>query len=327
MISRSAEECFWLCRHLERINHVARFMDVNYSYILDTNIDNYDQWFPFIIVLGEEKKFLKLYGEDDTVNSKLIQNYITWEEKNPVSIYEMSKAARENARVIRDIISNDLWEAINSFWLWLISSKSRRLYLKDKMAFYQCIKNNINTMYGQLYDSMLEGEEYLFMMLGMMLERASQTARIVDVKSHRIILCEASERETAIETLYWLNLLKFFSANEAFLKQSNCMNRQHVADFLIFEKSFPHTITYCLEKASSISIQLQKLTNKELKGNPISGLLKRIEQSNVNSILTNGLNDFLTDIVNHVSDICKAIESTYFDPEATYIKDLEELSK
>lgn len=317
MIPRSAEQCFWLCRHLERIDHIARFMSVNQNYILDTNLDSYDQWFPFIIVLGEEKRFLKLYGKNNVTNNQLIQNYITWDEENPISIYEMAKSSRENARIIRDIISNELWESINSFWLWIISHKSRRLYLKDKLAFYKKIKNNIENMYGQLMNGMLEGEAYYFMMLGMMLERAAQTARIVDVKSRRISLYETSDHESVLEILYWLNLLKFFSAHESYLKKHTIIDRKQTCKFLIFESSFPHAILYCLNKAHYILSHLKKLTDGEDNTTLITITLQHIKNFNIDDILHQGLNTFLNDIINQINKICNEIGEKYFDPEAS----------
>jgi uncharacterized alpha-E superfamily protein len=316
MISRSAEQCFWLCRHLERIRHIAGFMSANQDYILDTSLDSYDQWFPFIIILGEEKRFLKLYGEHEISNSQLIQSYITWNEDNPISICEITKSARENARIIRDIISNDLWESINRFWLWIMSNKSHQLYSKDKLAFYKQIKKSIEHMYGQLMNSMLEDEAYYFMILGMMLERSSQTARILDIKSDRISFYEKSERGLEIETLYWLNLLKLFSAHEVYLKKNTVINRKKVSDFLIFEKSFPHSILYCLIKSKSICLKLKNATDGKENSELINLTLNYIKNSNIDSILKNGLSKFLKEIINQLSKICNNIEEKYFDPEA-----------
>jgi len=319
MISRSAEHCFWLCRHLERINHIARFMSVNSSYILDTNLDIRDQWFPFIIVLGEEKRFLKVHGDLNSVNNELIQNYITWDKNNPVSIIHTVRSARENARIIRDIISSDLWEAINTLWLWLISNRSYNLYVKDQMAFYRIILSNISTIYGILYSSMSEDEAYHFMKLGMMLERANQTARIVDVKSHRISFYEISRRENVIETLYWLNLLKIFSAHEAFLKKSTTFNRKLVAQFLIFENNYPHTIAYCLDNACESLQKLKEITCVTNELNNVEVLLNQISESNIETILKQGLNTFLTSVINGIARICEDIESKFFDPELLFI--------
>lgn len=312
MISRSAEQCFWLFRHLERIDHISRFMSVNHNYILDTNLANHDKWFPFIILLGEEQRFLQLHGVDAITNGRLIQDYIVWEKQNPISIFQMTKAARENTRIIRDTISNEFWETINAFWLWLNSHNSYHTYSQDKIEFYKTVKQSVNSIYGQLYNSMLEGEAYHFMMLGMILERTMQTARILDIKSYRNPILQ---QETAIETLYWLNLLKFFSAHEAFLKQKSIINSKTVAEFLIFEKSFPHTIAYCLNKAISIAKKLSSITKESSCLFPIESIFEKVNKKNIQCILKESLNEFLIDIVNEVANVCEQIECTFFHPE------------
>lgn len=322
MISRSAEQCFWLCRHLERITHVARFMSVNYNYILDNTLDNDDQWYPFIIAIGEEQRFRELYGENNT-NNTLIQDYIIWEMNNPVSIIQTVNLARENARIIRDIISNELWESINSLWLWITSEKSQKIYLKDKTEFYRIIKNRINIVYGQLYDSTLQDEAYCFMMLGLLLERINQTARIIDIKSYRISLYEISNRESSIETLYWLSILKFFSANEAFLKYNTLIDRQHVAHFLIFEGRFPHAILYCLKNSQIILNRLEEETNYKNYIQSIDYFINEINLLDTKKIIQEGFNDFLTNVVNQVSEICNEIQKKYFEPEISHTKNFK----
>ena len=314
MISRSAEECFWLCRHLERITHIARFMSVNYNYILDTSLDHYDQWYPFIIAIGEEQRFRTLYGENN-IDNDVIQDYIIWEINNPVSILQTVKLARENARIIRDIISNELWESTNSLWLWLTSKQSKKIYSKDKIEFYRIIKNSIHIIYGQLYTSTLQDEAYCFMMLGLLLERVNQIARIIDIKSYRISLYESSNRESNIETLYWLNVLKFFSANEAFLKHNSLIDRKHVVQFLIFEDRFPHAILYCLKNSKIMLSRLESVKNSQNDIKSLELFINNINSVDIKTVLDKGLNNFLINIVNQVSNICNDIQKKYFEFE------------
>ncbi len=328
MISRTAEQCFWLYRHIERIDNITRFMRVNQNFILDANLDNYDTWFPFIIVVGEEQRFIELYGKSEITNNELVQEYLVWDEANPVSVFSLSKSARENARIVRDTINIEMWESINSFWLWLLNSKSRKLFNRDKQAFYNVLKKNMEIFHGQFYNTMLQEEAFYFMQLGLMLERINQTARILDVKSHRIALrLDDSKRESAVETLYWLSLLKFFTASESFLKCSGfTINRENVASFLIFEEKFPRSILFCLNKVNDCLNKLQ-VDNELNIEKPIKiqlkNLYKTVSENNIKAIFNSGLHYFLTELIKKTSMLCDNIQNEYFDPDISCIKQLE----
>ena len=212
-----------------------------------------------------------------------------------------------------------MWENINSFWLWLSSNKSLKLFKRDKLSFYNLIKRNIETIYGQFYNTTLRDEPFYFMKLGMMMERLNQTARVLDVKSHRIAFQNENKRESALETLYWLSLLKFVSASESFLKCSELnFNRKNVASFLIFDESFPRTILFCLLKTKEC---LQKLhTNNEFFTGVktidfLQKQLEMIKSSNIKSVFNTGLHVFLTEVINKSADICDLINKEFFDPE------------
>ena len=331
MISRAAEQCFWLYRHIERIDNIARFMNVNQNFILDANLDSYDTWFPFVIVVGEEQRFVELFGKSEKTNNQLIQDYLVWNKENPVSIYSSSKAARENARIVRDTINIDMWESINSFWLWLQHAKSRKLFNKDKHAFYHILKKNIEVFHGQFYSTMLQEEAFYFMQLGLMLERINQTARILDVKFHRMALkSDNNKRESAVETLHWLSLLKFFTASDSFLKCSGfTTSRENVASFLIFEERFPKSILFCLNKAVYCLQQLQyenKSNSTRSVKLQLNKLYNEISTNNIKSIFNNGLHHFLTELINKTCMICDTVQKEFFDPNISFLRQLEGMS-
>lgn len=331
MISRAAENCFWLFKQIERMDSISRSLYVNSSYVLDIKPALSERWYPFVIVAGEENRFLESYSEDATLNTDLILYYLIWELKNPVSIFNAIDQARENARIIRDVLSIEIWQAINSFWLWMKSKRSFNLYNKDLPAFLQEIKNNCITIHGLFHNSMLQEEPYYFMQLGMMLERSNQTARLVDVKYHRHSLAGNNINESAEETLYWLALLKCCSANESFLKRSYfTINRKQVAEFLILEQTFPRAILYCLLKAKYCLVQLNSIDEYDIGKNSmelLQELINSIKSKSIDNFFDVGSHEELARIVNATAEICDAIHKDFFDPDLTISNHFKEFSK
>lgn len=329
MISRDAENCFWLYRNIERAVNMARFINVNRAFVLDVKPKLTERWFPLVIVAGEEHSFLKLYDTKGTLDDELIQDYLTWNKKNSVSIFSALSQARENARNIRSLLSTEIWEAINTFWLWLKSKAAKRLFQSDCHAFYEIIIQNCELFHGLYRNSLLRDEAYYFMSLGMVLERANQVARIMDVKYHRMSLGSSMQSESAQETIHWLALLKCCSATESFLKQTHDhIKRKEVAHFLLLDDIFPRSILFCLLKAKQYLTQLNPNENAIIKERSyflLFQLIKSLKQSNLEEMIESEIHTQLTLVVNTTSDICQSIHDEFFDPELFYMKEKNEI--
>ncbi|MEO0815354.1 MAG: alpha-E domain-containing protein, partial [Myxococcota bacterium] len=150
LISRVAESCFWLTRYLERAENVARLLRVNRAVDLDQPIEH--AWMPLIVVIGEQERFEALYDDRD---DEQIQNYMTWDERNPVSILSSIRWMRENARTIREVISLETWQCANRFWTWLQSPKARSLYDEDPEEFYNRVTSLSVEMQGWTINTMM----------------------------------------------------------------------------------------------------------------------------------------------------------------------------
>jgi uncharacterized alpha-E superfamily protein len=256
MISRVAESCFWLHRYLERAENMARLLDANRSIIPDLDLASYRRWHPMIIVAGEEERFIERVGEDALEDGDEVQEYLVWDEECPVSVYSSIKWARENARTIRETISSEVFDAMNGFWLW-ISGPASAQYRKDRDGFYQHVRKASLLFHGVCHNTMLHVEPFQFMALGMLLERAAQTARILDIHHHALIPTEDGAG-TPAEAPQWLAILSSCSATDAFFKHTRKpLTSRAVAQFLILEESFPRSIRHCLVRADRLMTQLR----------------------------------------------------------------------
>ncbi|MBM4067372.1 MAG: alpha-E domain-containing protein [Planctomycetes bacterium] len=308
MISRVAEHCFWMSRYLERAENTARILEVNQTLLLDFDVPTEQQWKPLLIISGIHD----LPGDD----AEAVQHYMTWEEKNASSIVSSLASARENARVMREVISADMWERLNYYHLWLSSPAAQNLYNRDRAEFYNQIKR-INQLFHGLTDgTMSHGEPWEFIQLGKFLERASLTARILDVKYH-ILLPTPQHLGTPVDNAHWMAILNSCSAYEPYHKQRSLAEPEtSVPDFLIYDPHFPRSVRHCLiecqEAAHAISGRQLSRPGNDVE-HQLQDLVGWLYLVQIEDFIRAGLHEGLTSVVDRIHDIGDAIHRTYFE--------------
>jgi uncharacterized alpha-E superfamily protein len=310
MISRVAEHCFWMSRYLERAENTARILEVNRTLLLDFETPVEQQWRPLLIISGVQD----LPGEAE---AEAVQQCLTWERENPGSVASSLAAARENARNIREVISADMWERINFYHLWMQGSVARKLYDSNRSEFYSQIKRINQLIHGISEGTMSHGESWEFFRLGKYLERASQTARILDVKYH-ILLPTPQHVGTPVDNVHWVAILASCSGYEPYHKQragagDPCVS---VADFLIFDPLFPRSLRRCLRECQSAA---HAISGRPV-GHPgdavehcLQALIDWLDSKKIEELVRDGLHEELTRVVNTINKIGNAIHRTYFD--------------
>jgi uncharacterized alpha-E superfamily protein len=248
MISRVAESCFWLGRYLERAESSSRVLRVTLTLALDGILPPAQVWGSALTVSGEDEAFAARFEPSARGDGEAVQEYLTWNPANPSSIVRSAAAARENARSIREVVSLEVWEAINEFHLWLKDRRGRGDYALHRDSFYRQVRTSTQLILGAIQNSMLHDNAFDFISLGVLLERLGQTARILDVHHHALVQVSAS---VVLEETLWLSLLRACSGFEAFMKRSaGRVTPSAVAAFLILEPKFPRSIRFCLHHAS-----------------------------------------------------------------------------
>lgn len=318
MISRVAEACFWLHRYIERLENTARLLQVNRMFVLDVSLAPRDRWLPLLVVSGEEERFTTRYSAEAALDGELVQEYLTWNEHNPVSIFSSLRWARENARSIREVISLELWQSINELWHWMRGPEGRFLYQSDPDAFYSHIKSFGTSFVGLAETTMLREQPFDFMSLGMLLERSAQTARILDVKYHSVSDSDDEGTERALDAARCVALLRSCSASEPFAKRVRQTPRgKAVAAFLVLEEAFPRSVLYGLKGSVelvdriasdaevSVAVQARKLLGE---------LVTSLQEQNASSLVKRGVHEELTRIINSIAQICDALGAELFNP-------------
>ena len=306
MISRVAEHCFWLSRYLERAENTARVLEVNQTVLLDLEAPIDHQWRPLLIISGVHD----MPGEPD---GERVQYYLTWEAANLGSVVSSLAAARENARIIREVISADMWERMNYYHLWLQGQSARGLYDSNRSEFYNQIKRINQLLHGIAEGTMAHGEAWEFFRLGKYLERACQTARILDVKYH-ILLPTPQQVGTPVDQAHWVAILASCSGYEPFHKQRTATTDPNVsvADFLIYDPLFPRSVCYCLRECQAAA--------RAISGRPgdaaeqaVQDLADWLEAKGIDGLLREGLHESLTHVVNSIHGVGEAVDRAYFD--------------
>jgi uncharacterized alpha-E superfamily protein len=247
MISRVADHCFWLGRYLERAESGARVLGVTRNLALDVGLNPRHLWLPVIIVSGEEERYAAHPSGGAADDGEQVQEYMTWDDQNPSSIRRSLGAARDNARSIREVVSLETWEALNALYLWAGSPRARVEWREDRHAFYRRIRTSAQSLLGIIRGTMLHDDALAFIFLGVMLERAGQTSRVLDVHHHAF---RHLGSHVVIETALWLALLRACSGFEPFMKlHQGQVGPDAVARFLVLEPAFPRSVRFSLRAA------------------------------------------------------------------------------
>ncbi len=318
MISRVADSCFWLTRYLERVDTWARLLDVTASFSLDVGPDGSEHWRPLVIVVGQEQDFLDRIGAAAMEDAEIVQSYLVWDDRHPASIYSSMRAVRENARTIREVMSVEMWEAVNQSWLWLTSRSAKRLFDRQRDAFYERLSSDCMMFHGICYSTMLHEDPFTFMKLGRALERVGQTARILDVRHHALAESSAVEEESAAMAARWLAILRSCSAYEPFFKRaSNVLSGAAVTEFLLFERTFPRSVLHNLDRVRGLLERLRQSSDSNGRS-PSWESLERFRgsvlQLDIDEVRRQGIHRVATWVVDETAILCDAIHEEFLAP-------------
>jgi uncharacterized alpha-E superfamily protein len=313
MISRVADHCFWMSRYLERAENTARVLEVNQTLLLDFAVPLEQQWQPLLIISG-------IHDMPKDADGETVQNHLTWEPSNPASIACSLAAARENARNIREVVSAETWERLNYYYLWMQSSQAQALYDSDRSAFYSQIKRINQLITGISEGTMSHGEAWDFFQLGKYLERACQTARILDVKYH-ILLPTVDHVGTPVDNAHWVAILMSCSGYEPFHKQRPGSDPgTAVSDFLIFDTIFPRSVRFCLGRCRAAAYAISGRSSGR-PGNEVEraldDLVAWLNLTRIDDFVEAGLHEALTSIIDRIHGIGETIHRTYFDQRSS----------
>jgi len=307
MLARAAENLYWMARYLERAENTARLINTTTDVLLDLPHEATMGWETLIQVAGLDESFAKKHEQ---ANENSIMSFMIEDQDNPSSILSCVKYARENTRTLREMLPEELWERINSLYLYI--RENAMLATTNRRVRYLVLNNVIaqrHAIVGLISGVMAHDLPYQFIRLGRNVERADMTSRILDINFVVSIPKDLAIYEMSVESL-WVSTLKSLSAFQTYrrLKAVHVSSRD-VVDFLVNEERFPRSIKYCLQEIESC-----------LRDMPFSGIvLSRVQLSKSKLIQFQGealssskLHQLLDETQKDLGDINGALASQYF---------------
>jgi uncharacterized alpha-E superfamily protein len=312
MLSRVANAIYWMCRYIERAENVARFISVNLNLLLDMPSEKGKHWEALVMTTGDHSVFKARYN--GCTHDQVVR-FLTFDREYPNSILTCLANARENARSIREIISTEMWEHLNNFYLELADESSRTFAADDPHRFFKIIQMRSHLFSGLLYATMSHNEAWNFAHIGMMIERADKTSRILDVK-YFMLLPRADLVNTPIDNIQWTAVLKSASAFEMYRKKHHHISPKMVANFLIFDEEFPRSIRHCVTQAHASLIRISG-SPTGAGANPAEKRLGRLradlEYTDIDDVVAQGMHEYLDQFQSRLNQVDVAIGHTFLN--------------
>jgi len=314
LLSRVADSVYWMSRYIERAENVARFMDVNLHLALDSTanaVTSYtSQWQPIVDTSGDRAVFLERYGSAMREN---VIRFLAFDDHNPNSICACVRAARENARSVRETISSEMWEQVNSLYL-LLTGAAGNVSPDELPAFFRSVRMGCHLFEGITAATMSHNEAWHFCRLARCLERADKTTRILDVKYY-VLLPSISDVGTPYDDIQWAAVLKSVSGFEMYRKRHGRILPDTIVDFLLLDAEFPRAVRHSIGHADQ---SLHAITGTPAGGfgcpseQRLGQLRSELDFADVNSILLDGLHEFLDGLQTKMNTIDECVQGDFF---------------
>ncbi len=326
MLSRTADHLFWMSRYIERAENTARMLDVNVqTSLLPQSAESAALGWQGVLSISElTEPYAQRY---QSVNAREVTEFMVRDERNPSSILNCLKAARENARAVRGTLTTEVWETTNQTWLEFNRLLADGLLARDPSALFEWVKFRSHLSRGVTVGTMLQDEAFHFLRIGSFLERADNTARLLDVKFHALkgdfhaaeaaagLVPHAEAADDADDSEYdfyhWSSLLRSVSGFEIYRKvYRNVIQPDKVAELLILRPDMPRSLAACMNGV----LENLKLVANEQSADTLrrAGRLQAdLAYSRIDEILATGLHAYLTQFLDRVSDLGMGISRDF----------------
>jgi uncharacterized alpha-E superfamily protein len=322
MLSRTADHLFWMARYMERAENTARMLDVNYeASLLPQSADAADKGWKGLLSISElTGNFAKRHGE---VTPASVIRYMVSDEDNGSSIRNCLQAARENARAVRGTLTTEVWETQNQTWLEFQRKVANDSYLRDPSSLFEWVKFRSHLSRGVTVGTMLQDEAFHFLRIGSFLERADNTARLLDVKFHAVeseyhggTNGGAPGRDIEVDFYHWSGILRSVSGFEVYRKvYRNVIRPEKVAELLILRPDMPRSLAACMQE---VVANLKMVANEEsTETQRRAGRLHAdLQYGRIDEILATGLHAYLTQFLERVGTLGAGISRDFLVPVA-----------
>ena len=317
MLSRTADHLFWMSRYTERAENTARMLNVHYETSLlpqSAAVSEYG-WQGILSISELLPAYESLHGE---ITQQGVMEFMVKDESNSSSIIACVKAARENARAVRGALTTEIWETLNQTWLEGVRLLRSGMFDRDPAEFFEWMKFRSHLSRGVALGTMLHDEASHFLGLGTFLERADNTARLLDVKFHAVesdFFGTASELDQEYDFYHWSAILRSVSGFEVYRKvYRDVIQPERVAELLMLREDMPRSLHHCMSEVMQCLLQIGASPHEATMRH--AGRLRAdLRYGHIDEILANGLHTFLTRFLDRVNQLGAHISREFLVPE------------
>ena len=316
MLSRTADHLFWMSRYTERAENTARMLNVVHeTALLPQSAERAQEgWLGMLSISELIPAYTARHG---TVTRDGVLHFMVRDGSNPSSILSCLRAARENARAVRGTLTSEVWETQNQTWLEVNRMLAEGAFERDPGQFFEWVKYRSHLSRGVTLGTMLQDEAFHFLRLGTFLERADNTARLLDVKFHAVeseFHGLAPAREHEADFYHWSAVLRSVSAFEVYRKvYRDAISPDRVAELLILRRDMPRSLHASLREVVDNLAQVSNDHSAETQRRA-GRMLADLQYGRIDEILATGLHAFLTQFLDRVNDLGAGVSRDFLVP-------------
>ncbi len=309
MLGRTANDLFWMARYMERAENMARLLEVGHRLSLLPHEQGSQPWRSTLQSAGCEAGYI---ANHDTFETRVVVDYLLFDRNNPSSVYSCLATARRNGRAQRTAITREMWESLNGAWIEFSRKAAGDVPADSLPALFDWIRERSAMFRGAVLNTILRNDTFYFTQLGTFLERADNTARILDVKYY-VLLPQNELVGGGVDSAQWAALLRSVSAHRSFRwVYRDAFKPWHIADFLILNPQMPRSLHSCYAEIAQALSGLAQSYGKETDCQLLAGsMLARLRMLDMPGIFQAGLHEFLTDFINDNSRLAREIGAIY----------------
>lgn len=309
MLGKTAGGLYWMFRFLERSENIARLLEAGFRMALTRSSDAESEWKSVVTTSGTGFGYKAKY---DTYNDTLVMDWLLRDTDNPSSVMSATKSARDNARLVRTALTTEVWEAVNDSWMSLGELLAEPITTINLPATLAVIRQQSALVRGALHGTMLRNDIYDFARIGTFVERADNTARIIDVKYYTL-LPSAAAVGSSLDNVQWEMILRSVSAHRCFrwLDEQD-MTATAIADFLIFDKRLPRSLAFCLKQTTENLRYLEQEYEMRHPCHDMADKLgRRLKTLDIDTVFDQGLHEVITEFIRDNNALGSKIEEDF----------------
>lgn len=309
MLGKTAGGLFWMFRYLERSENTARLIETGFHIALTRPVGADNEWTSVLQTASAAAAYEARHGAVDAMQ---VVDFLLRDPSHPSSVMSCIAQARQNARLVRTALTEEVWEAVNETYMLLKARLARPVAERDLPEVLSLIRSQSALVQGAVHGSMLRNDVFDFARLGMFLERADSTARILDVKYY-VLLPSVQLIGSSLDNIQWDTILRSVAGDRAYswLNEGD-PSPKGIADFLIFDGRMPRSLRFSISKLrANMGYLTQQYDMAPPSRDMAEGLFAQLEYGEIDLVFDYGLHEFLSEIIAGVAELGHQIETDF----------------